>query len=107
LHQAIASEVGHGASAGSTVISGALTQHPELFCATIIVAGDPDLLRAELTESGPANIPEFGTVKNPEEFKYLYQMAAYHHIKKGTAYPAVMLTTGLNDSRVAPWCTGR
>jgi hypothetical protein len=27
-------------------------------------------------------------------------MSAYHHVKDGTAYPAVMLTTGINDPRV-------
>jgi prolyl oligopeptidase len=53
--------------------------------------------------SGPANIPEFGTVKTPEGFKALYAMDAYQHVKNGTPYPAVLLTTGLNDPRVAPW----
>jgi prolyl oligopeptidase len=30
-------------------------------------------------------------------------MDTIQHIKKGTQYPAVMVTTGLNDPRVAPW----
>jgi prolyl oligopeptidase len=30
-------------------------------------------------------------------------MAAYEHIRDGVAYPAVLLTTGVNDPRVAPW----
>jgi prolyl oligopeptidase len=30
-------------------------------------------------------------------------MDAYHHIKKNTNYPAIFLTTGLNNSRVAAW----
>ena len=30
-------------------------------------------------------------------------MSAYHRVKDGTAYPAVLLTTGVNDARVAPW----
>jgi prolyl oligopeptidase len=30
-------------------------------------------------------------------------MDTISHIKKGTQYPAVMVTTGLNDPRVAPW----
>lgn len=30
-------------------------------------------------------------------------MSAYHHVKDGVAYPAVLLITGINDARVAPW----
>jgi prolyl oligopeptidase len=65
--------------------------------------GDSDALRSETMESGPANIPEFGTVKTQEGFRALYAMDAYQHVKPSTAYPAVLLTTGANDPRVAPW----
>jgi prolyl oligopeptidase len=34
-------------------------------------------------------------------------MDAYQHVKDGAAYPAVMLTTGANDPRVAPWQAGK
>ena len=94
---------GEGTSAGGITIGGAITQRPDLFGAALIRVGDSDALRSELMESGPANIPEFGTVKDPDGFKALYAMAAYHHVKPGTAYPAVLLTTGTNDPRVAPW----
>ena len=30
-------------------------------------------------------------------------MSSYHHVQKGTKYPAVLLTTGINDPRVEPW----
>jgi len=30
-------------------------------------------------------------------------MDAYQHIKKGTAYPAMLLATGINDARVPCW----
>jgi prolyl oligopeptidase len=60
-------------------------------------------MRSELMASGPANIPEFGTVKEPDGFKALYAMDAYQHVKPDTPYPAVLLTTGANDPRVAPW----
>src|SRR4051812_21896420 len=53
--------------------------------------------------SGPANIPEFGTVKEADGFKALFAMDAYQHVKPETPYPAVLLTTGVNDPRVAPW----
>jgi prolyl oligopeptidase len=94
---------GEGTSAGGITIGGAITQRPELFSAALIRVGDSDALRSEMMESGPANIPEFGTVKTEEGFKALYAMDAYQHVKPGTGYPAVLLTTGANDPRVAPW----
>jgi len=30
-------------------------------------------------------------------------MDAYQHVKPDTPYPAILLTTGANDPRVAPW----
>ena len=94
---------GEGTSAGGITIGGAITQRPDLFAAALIRVGDSDSLRSELMESGPANIPEFGTVKEADGFKALYAMDAYQHVKPNTAYPAVLLTTGVNDPRVAPW----
>jgi prolyl oligopeptidase len=94
---------GEGTSAGGITIGGAVTQRPDLFAAALIRVGDSDALRSETMASGPANIPEFGTVKTPEGFKALYAMDAYQHVKNGTPYPATLLTTGVNDPRVAPW----
>ena len=94
---------GEGTSAGGITIGGAITQRPDLFGAALIRVGDSNALRSETMESGPANVPEFGTVKTEEGFKALYAMDAYQHVKPGAAYPAVLLTTGANDPRVAPW----
>lgn len=94
---------GEGTSAGGVTIGGAVTQRPDLFGAALIRVGDSDSLRSELMASGPANIPEFGTVKEADGFKALYAMDAYQHVKADTAYPAVLLTTGVNDPRVSPW----
>jgi prolyl oligopeptidase len=94
---------GEGTSAGGITIGGAITQRPDLFGAALIRVGDSDSLRSELMASGPANIPEFGTVKEPDGFKALYAMDAYQHVKPNTPYPAVLLTTGVNDPRVASW----
>jgi prolyl oligopeptidase len=94
---------GEGTSAGGITIGGAITQRPDLFGAALIRVGDSDSLRSELMASGPANIPEFGSVKDVDGFKALYAMDAYQHVKPNTAYPAILLTTGVNDPRVAPW----
>ena len=57
--------------------------------------------------NGVPNIPEFGTVKNADEFKALLEMSAYHHVKDGAKYPAVMLSHGVNDPRVEPWMSAK
>jgi prolyl oligopeptidase len=60
-------------------------------------------MRIELSPNGPPNVPEFGSVTTEEGFKGLYAMSAYHHVKDGTRYPAVLLTTGIHDPRVDSW----
>lgn len=94
---------GTGGSAGGILIGRAITERPNLFGAALIQVGATDSLRSELMEGGPANIPEFGTVKEPDGFKALYEMSAYAHVTNGTKYPAVMLLHGINDHRVMPW----
>jgi len=94
---------GEGTSAGGITIGRAITERPELFGAALIRVGDSNALRAETQVSGPANIPEFGTVTEPDGFKALFAMDAYQHVTANTPYPAVLLTTGVNDPRVAPW----
>jgi prolyl oligopeptidase len=41
-------------------------------------------------------------VKDPEQFQALYAYSPYHHVKDGTAYPAILFLTGENDHRVNP-----
>jgi prolyl oligopeptidase len=92
-----------GTSAGGITIGGALTQRPDLFALALINVGEVDVLRSEAGPNGAVNTPEFGTVKDPDGFKYLYAEDAYQHVKNGTPYPTVMLITGANDPRVDPW----
>ena len=46
-----------------------------------------DMLRVELSPNGAFNVTEFGTVKDPEQFKALYAYSPYHHVKDGATYP--------------------
>jgi prolyl oligopeptidase len=92
-----------GGSAGGITVGRAATERPELFAGAISRVGDSDSLRSEVMPSGPANIPEFGTFKDPQGFKNLYAMDAYQHVRNEVKYPAFLLTTGLNDPRVEPW----
>ena len=60
------------------------------------------MLRVELAPNGAFNVTEFGTVKNPDQFKALYAYSPYHHVVDGTKYPAILMMTGDNDGRVEP-----
>ncbi|MDF3034996.1 MAG: family peptidase [Paucimonas sp.] len=92
-----------GASAGGITVGGAITQRPDLFAAAHSSAGIADMLRMELTPNGVPNIAEFGTVMKRNHFAAMSAISPYHQIRDGTAYPAVILTTGINDPRVDTW----
>ena len=94
---------GKGGSAGGILIGRAITERPDLFAAAIDEVGQSDMLRDATTPNGIMNIREFGSVKIAKGFKSLYAMSPYHHVQDQTRYPAVMLTTSMNDARVAPW----
>jgi prolyl oligopeptidase len=94
---------GTGTSAGGILIGGALVRRPDLFAAAIPRVGVTNALRFEVSQGGPGNVHEFGTVAIKEEFEALVEMDAYHRVRNGTAYPAVLVTTGMNDPRVPVW----
>jgi len=92
-----------GGSNGGLLMGAILTQRPELFRAIVSIVGLYDMLRVELTPNGAFNVTEFGTVKDRAQFDALYGYSPYHRVKDGTAYPAVLLTSGENDGRVDPY----
>ena len=92
-----------GGSAGGITMGRSLTTRPDLFAGVLDLVPAGNTLRAEFSPNGPPNIPEFGTVKTKAGFENLYAMDTIQHVKKGAQYPAVMVTTGLNDPRVSPW----
>ena len=94
---------GMGGSAGGIPTGGSLVKRPDLWAAMIMAVPVTNAMRAEFTANGPSNISEFGTLSNADDFRGLYTMDSYVHVQDGTQYPAVMLTTGLNDPRVVVW----
>ncbi len=92
-----------GGSNGGLLMGAELTQHPRMWKAVVSAVGIYDMLRVENTPNGAFNVTEFGTVKDPEQFKALYAYSPYHHVKKGESYPATLFMTGANDPRVDPW----
>jgi prolyl oligopeptidase len=92
-----------GGSNGGLLMGAALTQHPQDYRAVVSFVGIYDMLRSELWPNGEYNVSEYGTVKNAADFAWLQAYSPLLHVKQGTAYPAVLLITGENDPRVAPW----
>jgi prolyl oligopeptidase len=92
-----------GRSNGGLLMGATLVQHPEAFRAVVSGVGIYDMLRVETTPNGVFNVTEFGSVKDPEQFRALYAYSPYHHVQAGTPYPASLLVTGANDPRVDPY----
>lgn len=91
-----------GGSNDGLLMGAAFTQRPELFRAAVSYVGIYDMLGVELDPNGAFNVTEFGTVKDPEQFKALYGYSPYHHVRDRTKYPAILFLTGENDHRVNP-----
>ncbi len=91
-----------GGSNGGLLMGATLTQDPELAKAVVSSVGIYDMLRVELSPNGAFNITEFGSVKDPQQFKALYAYSPFHHVRDGETYPAVLMLTGANDPRVDP-----
>jgi prolyl oligopeptidase len=91
-----------GGSNGGLLMGAVLTQRPELFHAVVSEVGIYDMLRVERDPNGSFNTTEYGSVKNPDQFKALFAYSPYHHVVDGTRYPAIFMATGENDGRVNP-----
>jgi prolyl oligopeptidase len=92
-----------GGSNGGLLMGATLVQHPELLRAVVSEVGIYDALRWELQPNGEFNVTEFGSVKDPDQFRALYAYSPYANARAGVPYPAILFTTGDNDGRVAPY----
>ena len=92
-----------GGSNGGLLMGAELTQHPEAFRAVVSFVGIYDMVRHETFPNGAYNVTEYGTTADSAEFAALHNYSPIHHVRPGTAYPAVLMETGVNDPRVAPW----
>ena len=99
--------IGKGVSMGGVLIGRTITERPDLFKVAIVEVGATNMLRSEITANGPNQIPETGTLQNEQDCKNLIEMDAQSKVKKGIKYPAVLVRTGMNDSRIAPWMPGK
>jgi prolyl oligopeptidase len=92
-----------GGSNGGLLVNAVVTQRPELCRAAASLVGISDMIRVETTSNGAFNVTEYGTVKDPAQFRALLAYSPYHHVVDGARYPAVLLTAGEGDPRVDSW----
>ncbi len=92
-----------GRSAGGIAVGRALTERPDLFAAVIDGVGWSNPLRYVVEQNGYGEEPEWGAINDPAGYRALKSIDSYQAVKDGTPYPAVLLTTGVTDPRVAPF----
>jgi prolyl oligopeptidase len=92
-----------GRSAGGITVGRAMTERPDLFAAVIDGVGWSNPLRYVVEQNGFGEEPEWGAINDPAGYRALKSIDSYQAVQDGTAYPAVLLTTGVTDPRVAPF----
>jgi prolyl oligopeptidase len=91
-----------GRSNGGLLVAATLLQRPELFGAALPAVGVLDMLRFREFTIGWAWESDYGTVKDPEEFKAIFAYSPLHNIRPGVEYPPTLITTADRDDRVFP-----
>jgi len=94
-----------GASAGGLLVAASMTMKPDL--CQVVVAKVPfvDVVNTMSDPTIPLTTLEYDQWGNPDDgeyFKYMLSYSPYDNIQK-KAYPEILITTGLNDPRVAYW----
>jgi oligopeptidase B len=94
-----------GRSAGGLLIGAVLNSRPDLFSCAVAQVPFVDAVTTMLDETVPLTVPEYEEWGNPNDVEYYDYMKSYspYDNVKATDYPAILVTAGLNDPRVAYW----
>lgn len=90
-----------GGSNGGLLMGAMMTRCPDAFRAAVSSVGLYDMVR--FTEFPPAEIwiGEYGDPADADAFAYLHDYSPYHQVEDGTPYPAILIETADQDSRVS------
>ncbi len=94
-----------GRSAGGLLVGACLTMRPDLFGAVVAAVPFVDVINTMSDPSIPLTTFEYDQWGNPDDeqyFDYILSYSPYDNIRE-TDYPHILITTGLNDPRVAFW----
>jgi len=95
-----------GGSAGGLLMGAVTNMAPELFAAVVAEVPFVDALTTILDEDLPLTVTEWeewGNPKaDPEVYRYMKSYAPFDNVSP-RPYPAMLVTTGLNDPRVSYW----
>lgn len=94
-----------GRSAGGLLIGAVLNERPELFSCAVAQVPFVDALTTMLDDKLPLTVNEYdewGDPRQPEFYWCIKGYSPYDNVH-GAAYPALLVTGGLNDPRVSYW----
>ena len=92
-----------GGSNGGLLVGATMTQRPDLMKVALPAVGVLDMLRYHTFTAGAGWAYDYGTSEESKEmFEYIKGYSPVHNVKKGTKYPATLITTGDHDDRVVP-----
>ncbi len=97
--------VANGGSAGGLLMGAITNFRPDLFHAVVADVPFVDLINTMLDASIPLTAQEWLQWGNPykaDEYAYMKTYAPYENVES-KAYPALLVTSSLNDSRVPYW----
>ncbi len=94
-----------GGSAGGLLVGAVVNMRPDLFKAVVADVPFVDIINTMLDESIPLTVLEFeewGNPRDKEYFDYMMSYSPYDNVE-AKDYPNMLITGGLNDTRVQYW----
>jgi Protease II len=95
-----------GGSAGGLLMGAVANQRPDLFRAVVAEVPFVDVVTTMQDVELPLTVTEWEEWGNPlehsEDYRYMLSYSPYDNVE-AKAYPALLVTAGLNDPRVSYW----